>query len=473
MAVPADALETLVCGGLKAEWPSSVALPAATCDLKRTSTPLVISGDATIGMAADVPAYATTPIIIDSTADPQVTLDSLAVRCTESPLTILDGGSTTLIVRNENSLTSTDAAALNNIGQGTLTIASSSDTPGTLLLIGGSAFAGIDSSEDAPDVTISNSNPANPLRLITQGFPAITSGLRTTTDLPDGSIVWWTSADQGSPLFASRSKELTDLTIEYLAVEVPVASHAITIDLAGGNWPATVPLPMAVMKYAGDVTIDATPTRDASVFAGWTSNLRPAIDPTLVLTIPETTTSDVLVLAHWYTTPGSVQNLQAAPTDKEIALSWAVPTSDGGSPIVGYQVAYSQDGTTWAGVPHNNTATSARISKLTNGVSYRVRVSAVNQVGLVGEPRQTIVTPSASPIDEPDPDQGDIAFVGGSGPTEYYDSLGDADLEEEDIAEPKLQGLDPIQVPFVAVMALAIFAAGAVAVSWQSGEHNG
>ena len=66
----------------------------------------------------------------------------------------------------------------------------------------------------------------------------------------------------------------------------------------------------------------------------------------------------------------------------EVRLTWAAPSSDGGSPVTDYVIEQSTNGTTWVTVVDGvSTATSFKVSGLTNGTTYQFRVSAHNAVG--------------------------------------------------------------------------------------------
>lgn len=84
--------------------------------------------------------------------------------------------------------------------------------------------------------------------------------------------------------------------------------------------------------------------------------------------------------------------LPAAPTDltatggnAQASLSWTAPTGViAQAPITDYREQYSSDnGSTWTTfTAAASTATSATVTGLTNGTSYRFRVAAVNGVGV-------------------------------------------------------------------------------------------
>ena len=87
------------------------------------------------------------------------------------------------------------------------------------------------------------------------------------------------------------------------------------------------------------------------------------------------------------TTPGTPTDLTGTPGDRFIDLDWTAPVSTGGSPISGYRVERKAGAEEWDTVVADtaSSATSIRIGTLTNGISYRFRVSALNAAG-VGSP---------------------------------------------------------------------------------------
>ena len=83
--------------------------------------------------------------------------------------------------------------------------------------------------------------------------------------------------------------------------------------------------------------------------------------------------------------PGVPLNLTATtPGQAEIRLSWGRPSSDGGSPITGYRIQSSQDGSTWATLVPNARPGSLTYSHtaLSAGSTWHYRVAAINSEGL-------------------------------------------------------------------------------------------
>ncbi len=73
-------------------------------------------------------------------------------------------------------------------------------------------------------------------------------------------------------------------------------------------------------------------------------------------------------------------NVTATPGDEQVTVNWDVPTSDGGSPITGYDVTRYEAGvapvTTSVGA-----VTQLTIGGLTNGTTYTFRIAAINAIG--------------------------------------------------------------------------------------------
>lgn len=83
--------------------------------------------------------------------------------------------------------------------------------------------------------------------------------------------------------------------------------------------------------------------------------------------------------------PGPPRFLTGLPATGEADLTWAPPDDDGGSPITGYQVQRSLDGTSWEDVARvvlgGPTATAGRILGQAIGTPVQFRVAAQNAEG--------------------------------------------------------------------------------------------
>ena len=100
-----------------------------------------------------------------------------------------------------------------------------------------------------------------------------------------------------------------------------------------------------------------------------------------------------------YRFQASALNLTPKPGNKAVTLEWSVPTDTGGSPITDYRIQYSEDGLQWTTFADAvSTATSATVTGLINGNTYRFRVAAINASGTgVNSLSSSAVTPANTP----------------------------------------------------------------------------
>jgi hypothetical protein len=92
--------------------------------------------------------------------------------------------------------------------------------------------------------------------------------------------------------------------------------------------------------------------------------------------------------------PGILKNATAG--DGAATVSWIAPATDGGAPITGYVVTPYVGLSPRPPVTFPSPVTTQTVTGLTNGVTYRFRVQAVNAVGLSGYSTVTNpVTPAA------------------------------------------------------------------------------
>lgn len=76
----------------------------------------------------------------------------------------------------------------------------------------------------------------------------------------------------------------------------------------------------------------------------------------------------------------------ASTNSGELSLSWLAPSNDGGADISEYNLQYSTDGVTWLDYSPNPTGTRVKLTGLTDGANYYVRIRANNgQVGAWSE----------------------------------------------------------------------------------------
>ena len=99
--------------------------------------------------------------------------------------------------------------------------------------------------------------------------------------------------------------------------------------------------------------------------------------------------------------PGAPTGVTAAPGDGEVSLSWRPPEDDGGSSITGYEVGYSERGSSSVLVNAPVTVTTDTVDGLKNGVVYVFHVHARNSVGLGPESDKVSANPVISPPSVP------------------------------------------------------------------------
>ena len=104
----------------------------------------------------------------------------------------------------------------------------------------------------------------------------------------------------------------------------------------------------------------------------------------------------------YVTAPSAPTKLTAAGGNAQVALTWSAPTSDGGSPITGYDV---YEGTTSGGesttpvnsAPLSASATSYTVRGLSDGTTYYFTVKAINAAGPSSASNEVSATPATTP----------------------------------------------------------------------------
>ena len=98
--------------------------------------------------------------------------------------------------------------------------------------------------------------------------------------------------------------------------------------------------------------------------------------------------------------PSAPTSLSATPLGLSVRLSWTAPTQNGGSAITDYVAQFSADsGATWSTFSDSiSTSTTTTVTGLTNGLTYQLRVSAVNSVGTSAYSSVVIAVPWAASL---------------------------------------------------------------------------
>jgi hypothetical protein len=99
------------------------------------------------------------------------------------------------------------------------------------------------------------------------------------------------------------------------------------------------------------------------------------------------------------TVPDSPTSLNATAGDGVVELEWSASSNDGGEPITRYRVRIWSE--TFVIAEFDTPITSASVPGLTNGVEYRVTVTALNTVGESVEGESATVTPISPAVAEP------------------------------------------------------------------------
>jgi len=121
----------------------------------------------------------------------------------------------------------------------------------------------------------------------------------------------------------------------------------------------------------------ATTVRVTGLINGTSYSFRVSAINSAGTSTPSTASALVLIA----TVPGAPTSLTTTSGNSRVDLAWSAPASNGGAAISDYLVEYNS-GSGWTTfVRSASTATSVRVTGLTNGTSYSFRVSAVNEVG--------------------------------------------------------------------------------------------
>lgn len=125
--------------------------------------------------------------------------------------------------------------------------------------------------------------------------------------------------------------------------------------------------------------------------------------------------SNVVTVVPAVTAPSNPKSIVFTPGDGVVDLTWSAPESDGGKPITSHRIEIGPelDGQRQWSVAIADTATAARSARLTgliNGLTYRVRISAINQVGVGKYEESTSFRPVHPMSDKPSVPQNVVAL---------------------------------------------------------------
>ena len=114
--------------------------------------------------------------------------------------------------------------------------------------------------------------------------------------------------------------------------------------------------------------------------------------------------------------PGAPTGVTGSPLDRAVSLTWTAPTSDGGSPITGYQITPYAGSNAQLPILTGSPATNFTVGGLTNGVGYTFRVAAINAAGTGTDSTPSpVITPQPAP--PPGPPTNVVATAGNASAT--------------------------------------------------------
>ena len=205
------------------------------------------------------------------------------------------------------------------------------------------------------------------------------SGVNDTAPIAAHSVNHNSAAS--SPRISLTAKYAGDLVFDLPSIWGGVALGSPT---CAKEWDMNVP--GAITGASSFATVQAA----GSVTCGWTASTADQWDDAAV-----EVRSSAQIAA---TAPSAPQNLVATAGSTSVPLSWAAPSSNGGSSITGYSV---YRGTTSGGegsspVASGVTSTSYTDTAVTNGTTYYYYVKAVNSIGSSPASNEANATPTSS-----------------------------------------------------------------------------
>jgi titin len=163
---------------------------------------------------------------------------------------------------------------------------------------------------------------------------------------------------------------------------------------------------LAINGYRVEISTDGSNWMLAESSLTWTSKLITGLDPRTnyrvrVAALNENGTGAWGLATDLITdsVPFAPTSLQVVAGDGSVQLGW-VAGANGGSSVTDHEIAYTTDGSNWTIFSHSpTTASSLRITGLTNGVDYRFRVRAINTYGAGDQSANSpVVRTAATPL---------------------------------------------------------------------------
>ena len=210
-------------------------------------------------------------------------------------------------------------------------------------------------------------------------YPAATKPVvsGTTHDVPDAPTALTATAVSGTQIDLSWNAPASDGGQPITGYQLQFSEDGTSFENIEG--PAT----------NEPTTNGATTYSHSELMPGTTYSYRVAAINSVGTGTYHPVATEPVVSATTHNVPDAPTALTAtAVSGTQIDLSWNAPASDGGQPITGYQLQFSEDGTSFENIegpatnePTTNGATTYSHSELMPGTTYSYRVAAINSVG--------------------------------------------------------------------------------------------
>ena len=208
--------------------------------------------------------------------------------------------------------------------------------------------------------------------------------------LADGATVTVSPA-----AFSAATSTVSTATTTVVADGSATSAITVTLRDAFGNAVTSAPSSASVAVASGSGSVGTVTfsggVGTATFTAGGTAGV-----VRLEATVDSALLDDVafITLTAAASVPGAPTGLTVTSiSDTSADVSWTAPSNDGGSAISDYVVEYRPStSTTWTAVGSVSAATTETITGLTSGLTYVIRVSAVNTTGTGAPSSELIVT---------------------------------------------------------------------------------
>ena len=223
---------------------------------------------------------------------------------------------------------------------------------------------------------------------------AVAGGLTELSYLPsEGTLI----AVPGTGILNDYAGAIRNLTVpamgayDYQVYSIPTITYFSPVSGKTGT----------IVTISGNALNGAT----AITFGGTAASSFSIVDATTITAVVNSGSSGSISVAtpggtaslygfSYYTISDSPTNLVATPGNASGSILFSIPASNGGSPITNYE--YSTDnGGSWTPFSPAVTSSPVTITGLTNGITYQVKLRAVNDAGSGTASTTVTVTPVA------------------------------------------------------------------------------